>query len=332
MAFIATMRCEENDCDESLQIAGEDFSRWPRLAALVQRALGKKAVRTGIVYPLSAEALTAACQAHHAGLIQAVLYGPKIKIHALAKRHSQSLSGITIVDTADEPRLCAQIAVEDCKPDTSSDLSAPLGALMKGSLHTDELMTAVVAKTSGLRTQRRISHLFVFDAPRYSKIFGVSDAVVNIAPDLDTKMSIVQNAVDAMIRLGITQPKVALLAALEGLNPDIAATVDAAAMIKLAKGSQLSNASVAGAFGFDIAISARAAHIKGVDSQVAGEADLLIAPDINVGNILYKSLVYMGDAACAGVVLGATVPIILTSRADSVVSRIASCALSKLVS
>ncbi len=308
-----------------------DFSAWPRLATLMQRAKKHGGARTGVVYPMSVEALSAACLAHRAGLMQAVLYGPLRSLKLLARSNAISLEEIEIVDTADDPKICAQIAVEDCKPHGTLHGAATLTALMKGSLHTDDLLAAVVSKANGLRTERRISHVFIFDVPRYHKLLGLADAVVNIAPDLKTKQSIIQNAVDALHRLEIALPKVGVLAAVEGLNPNIQATVDAAELIALAEAGEITGAMIGGAFGFDNAISARAAKIKGIQSEVAGDVDLLIAPDLNAGNILYKSFVYMGGAECAGVVLGAAVPIILTSRADSITSRIASCGLASLL-
>jgi phosphate acetyltransferase len=308
-----------------------DFSAWPRLANLMAQARKQGGARTGVVFPMSSESLGAACIAHRAGLIQAVLYGPSGGLKALAHANGFSLDGLELVDTADDPKICAQLAVEDCKPKGSPGLSAPLAALMKGSLHTDDLLGAVVAKGIGLRTARRISHVFIFDLPRYHKLLALADAVVNISPDLKSKQGIVQNAVDALHKIGLSQPKVGVLAAVEGVNPNIQATVDAAGLIKLAQEGAITGAMIGGAFGFDNAISARAAKIKGIQSEVAGDVDLLIAPDLNAGNILYKSFVYMGGAECAGVVLGAAVPIILTSRADSVTSRIASCGLASLL-
>jgi phosphate acetyltransferase len=308
-----------------------DFSAWPRLADLMGQAKKRGGARTGVVYPMSFESLSAACMAHRAGLMQAVLYGPMRALMSLALANQLSLDGIELIDSADDPKVCAQLAVEDCKPKRDRAGAEPLAALMKGSLHTDDLLAAVVAKGTGLRTERRISHIFIFDLPKYHKLLGLADAVVNIAPDLKAKQGIVQNAVDALHRVGIIQPKVAVLAAVEGLNPNIQATVDAAALIACAEVGDITGAMIGGAFGFDNAISSRAARIKGIHSDVAGDADLLISPDLNAGNILYKSFIYMGGAECAGVVLGAAVPIILTSRADSVISRIASCGLASLL-
>lgn len=317
-------------------VAGEwpGMQAWPRLTALLDRARQKGGVRTGVVYPLSFEALEAALEAHRLGLMHAVLYGPRDALLALADKHQMSLAGVEMVDTPADPAACARLAVSHCHAGNlpADQPGRVLKALMKGSLHTDELLAAVVAREGGLRTARRISHVFVFDIPAYHKLLLLADAVVNIAPDLRTKQSIVQNAIDAAQTIGIARPKVAALAAVEGLNPNIQATVDAASLVAMARSGEIKGALVDGAFGFDNAISARAARIKGIQSEVAGDADLLIAPDLNAGNILYKSFIYMAGAECAGVVLGAAVPVILTSRADSVACRIASCGLASLLS
>jgi phosphate acetyltransferase len=297
---------------------------WPRLAKLLEAAHHKGAAKTGIVFPMSEPSLSAACQAHRLGLIEAVLYGPKEQITALASKHSVALGGIAIVDTPNNATTCAARAVADCK-------SGALAALMKGSLHTDELLGPVVARDTGLRTDRRISHVFVFDVPSYPKLLMVADAVVNIAPDLKSKFSIVQNAIDAARQIGVAEPKVAILAAVEVVQDSIPATTDAAALLRMAAEGKITGAILGGPFGFDNAVSKRAAQIKGIDSPVAGDADILIAPDLNSGNILYKSLIYMAGAECAGVVLGTSVPIILTSRADSETCRVASCALASLL-
>jgi phosphate acetyltransferase/phosphate butyryltransferase len=203
-------------------------------------------------------------------------------------------------------------------------------ALMKGSLHTDELMSAVVNKDTGLRGTTRISHAFVFDLPRYPKLLALADCVVNIAPDLKTKKDIVGNAIALLRHLGISHPKVGIVTAVETVNPAIAATLDAQALVQMAHEGAWPGAIVEGPMGFDNAISAEAARIKKMNSQVAGDADLLIMPDLNAGNMLYKSFNYIGGGDCAGLVLGAAVPIVLTSRADSLQSRLASVALAVL--
>jgi len=202
--------------------------------------------------------------------------------------------------------------------------------LMKGSLHTDELMAAVVNKDTGLRGSSRISHAFVFDLPRYHKLLALADCVVNIAPDLKTKKDIVGNAVALLHKLGIAQPKVGIVAAVEVVNPSIPATLDAQALVEMALAGAWPGAIVEGPFGFDNAFSAEAARIKKIESKVAGDADLLLMPDLNAGNMLYKSFNYVGGGDCAGLVLGARVPIVLTSRADSLQSRMASVALAVL--
>jgi phosphate acetyltransferase/phosphate butyryltransferase len=201
---------------------------------------------------------------------------------------------------------------------------------MKGSLHTDELMAAAVNKEHGLRGSSRISHAFVFDLPRYHKLLALADCVVNIAPDLKTKKDILGNAVGLLHKLGIAQPKVGIVAAVEVVNPAIPATLDAQALVEMAHAGAWPGAIVEGPFGFDNAFSAEAARIKKIDSQVAGDADLLLMPDLNAGNMLYKSFNYVGGGDCAGLVLGAQVPIVLTSRADSLQSRMASVALAVL--
>jgi phosphate acetyltransferase len=300
------------------------IDNWPRLAVLLAKAQLKGAAKTGIVFPMSEPSLSAACQAHRMGLIEAVLYGPQKQIEALAEIHNVDLTGIEIVNTDNDANRCTQLAVADCK-------SHYLQALMKGSLHTNELLGPVVARRTGLLTARRLSHLFVFDVPTYPKLLMLADAVVNIAPKLKSKFSIVQNAIDAAQQIGVAQPKVAILAAVEMVQDSIPATTDAAALLRMAAEGKITGGLLGGPFGFDNAVSKRAAQIKGIDSPVAGDADILIAPDLNSGNILYKSLIYMAGAECAGVVLGTSVPIILTSRADSETCRVASCALASLL-
>jgi phosphate acetyltransferase len=302
----------------------QGMETWPRLAKLLEAAQSKGAAKTGIVFPMSEPSLRAACEAHRLKIIEAVIYGPSALLNALAQKSGIDLVGIRIIDTPNDATACAKQAVADCK-------SGQLAALMKGSLHTDELLAPVVARDTGLRTDRRISHVFVFDVPTYPKLLMVADAVVNISPDLKSKFSIVQNAIDAALKIGVSNPKVAILAAVEIVQENIPATIDAAALLAMADEGKITGGILGGPFGFDNAVSKKAAHIKGITSTVAGDADILIAPDLNAGNILYKSLIYMAGAECAGVVLGTTVPIILTSRADSEICRIASCALASLL-
>jgi phosphate acetyltransferase len=302
----------------------ESLAAWPKLAALVASARNKGTIRTGVVFPMSEQSLSAACEAHRLGIIEAVLYGPESLIKAIAEQHGISLAGVAIVNTSDNPKECATQAINDCKAGT-------LGALMKGSLHTDEFLGAAASRRSGLLTKRRMSHVFVFDVPSYPKLLLLADAVVNVAPSLKSKVSIVQNAIDAAHKIGLPHPMVAILAAVEMVQANIPATLDAAALVDMAAQGRIAGATLDGPFGFDNAVSETAARIKGISSPVAGHADILIAPDLNSGNILYKSLIYMAGAECAGVILGISVPMILTSRADSQNSRIASCALANLM-
>ena len=300
----------------------------PRLAALVERArehaAANGAARVGIVYPGDALALDAAARMLDAGIATPVLIGPRDVIARAAEAAGVDLSRFELIETADVPAEAALRA-------TTLARSGDLQALMKGSLHTDELMSAIVNKATGLRSNTRISHAFLFDLPRYPKLLALADCVVNIAPDLKAKRDILGNAVRLLQTLGIAQPKVGIVAAVETVNPAIPATLDAQALVELARAGEWPGAIVDGPFGFDNAISAEAARIKKIASPVPGDADLLLMPDLNAGNMLYKSFNYIGGGDCAGLVLGATVPVVLTSRADSLQSRIASVALAVLV-
>ncbi|MGH8821532.1 MAG: bifunctional enoyl-CoA hydratase/phosphate acetyltransferase [Rhodoferax sp.] len=298
----------------------------PRLFGLVRRAQQRAATHApavGLVYPCDALALSAAAQIAAAGIARPVLIGPAESIHRAADAAGVDISQFEVVDTADTGSGAALRA-------TALAREGVVGALMKGSLHTDELMSAVVHKETGLRGTARISHAFLFDLPRYPKLLALADCVVNIAPNLQTKRDIVGNAIALLQRLGIAHPKVAIVAAVETVNPAIPATVDAQALVQMAQQGAWPGAMVEGPFGFDNAISAEAARIKKIDSQVSGDADLLIMPDLNAGNMLYKSFNYIGGGDCAGLVLGAKVPVVLTSRADSLHSRMASVALAAL--
>lgn len=299
----------------------------PRLAELVERGRQGSATpagpRVGIVYPCDALALNAAVSMADAGIAQPVLIGPRAAISQAADAAGVDLRRFEMTETGATPQHAALHA-------TMLVHSGAVGALMKGSLHTDELMSAVVDKATGLRTQRRISHAFVFDLPRYHKLLMLADCVVNIAPDLKTKRDIVSNAIDLLRALGIGSPKVGIVAAVETVNPAIPATLDAQALVLMARDGAWPGAIVEGPLGFDNAFSAEAARIKKIDSQVAGDADLLLMPDLNAGNMLYKSFNYVGGGDCAGLVSGARVPIVLTSRADSPHARLASVALAVL--
>lgn len=295
----------------------------PHLDRLVADATALGPARMAVAFPCSASALEAALAAHKLGLIEPLLVGPGHRIEAIAKEKGFDLSGAQLVDAADSPVAAAQASVA-----LARDGRAEL--IMKGSLHTDELMATAVARDSGLRTGRRVSHAFVFDVPSYPKPLLIADCVINISPGLMEKRDIAQNAIDLAHALGIAQPYVAILSAVETINPAIPGTVEAAALSKMAERGQLTGAVVDGPLAFDVAISREAAGIKGVSSPVPGRADLLIVPNLEAGNMLYKELVYLAGAECAGIVLGTSVPVVLTSRADSPQSRVASCALAVL--
>ena len=294
----------------------------PRLSALIERAKTLPSLVTAVVYANDALSLQAAIAAARAGLIEPVFYGCEARIRALAEQLHLPLPG-RIEETGESAVEAARRAVRDAADNR-------VAALMKGGLHTDELMAAVVARESGLRTETRITHTFIFDLPRYEKLIALTDAVINIAPDVRTKADAITNAVRLLIKLGIQAPKVAILAAVETVHERIPATIDAHALVELAFSGRFGSAMVEGPFGFDNAISATAAAAKGIVSAVAGCPDLLVVPDLNSGNMLYKSFVYVGGGECAGIVQGARVPIILTSRADSQFSRVASCALASI--
>lgn len=292
--------------------------RYPLLQKLINESKGSK--RLGIVFPLSEPALETAVQIREQALCAPVFIGPKDQITLLAKKLSIDIHGIEIVDTPNNPVEAAQVAVTLSK-------SGALTALMKGSLHTEDLMGPVVSK-EGLRTTRRTSHLFLFELGNYHKLIGISDCVVNIAPTVEHKKHILLNSLDALAKIGINKAKVAIIAATEVVNPSMQATVDAKTLVDLQRDEPFfPGALIEGPFGFDNAISAASAKTKGIDSMVSGDPDLLLAPDLQAGNILYKSLIYMAGAECAGAILGTSVPIILTSRSDSVFSRVASTAL-----
>jgi phosphotransacetylase len=292
------------------------------LETIVAHAKRLPPIRVGVVHPCDSLSLEGALAARDEQIIIPVLIGPRAKIEAAARASGVSLAGVEIVD-APHSHAAAEQAVDLVR-------RGKLAALMKGSLHTDEVMSAVVRKDNGLRTERRISHVFVLDAPSYCKPLFVTDAAINIYPSLDDKRDIVQNAIDLAHALGIERPKVALLSAIETVDAKIISTIDAAALCKMADRGQISGALLDGPLAFDNAISPEAAKSKNIVSQVAGDADILVAPDLEAGNILAKQLVFLAGAQDAGLVLGARVPIILTSRADDVRSRVASSALAQI--
>src|SRR6187549_377562 len=290
--------------------------------ALLERCRSLEPVPTAVAHPCEHSALAAAVEAGAEGLIAPILVGPAATIQALAAKHGIDLANVRIVD-APHSHAAAAKAVALVRQGEAE-------LLMKGSLHSDELLGAVVAKETGLRTGRRVSHVFIMDVPTYHKVLTVTDAAINIAPTLEDKVHIIQNAVDLVTSLGVTKPKVAILAAVETVTSKLPATIDAAALCKMADRGQITGALVDGPLAFDNAISAEAARIKGIKSEVAGDPDILLVPDLEAGNILAKQLTFLANADSAGLVLGAKVPIILTSRADSVRSRIASCAVAVL--
>ena len=298
----------------------------PRLQGLVERARehARHGVpRIAIVHPCDALALQAAVAIDREGIGQPLLVGDPQAMARAAGAVGVDLSAFEQVHAGDGGPGAAQRA-------TALARDGAVAALMKGSLHTDELMSAVVHRDDGLRTERRISHAFVFDLPRYPKLLALADCVVNIAPDLRTKLDILGNAIGFLQRLGVERPKVGVVAAVESVNPQIPATLHARELVEHAGRGHWPGAVVEGPFGFDNVISAEAARIKGLQSEVAGDADLLLMPDLNAGNMLYKSFVYIGGGDCAGLVLGTRVPVVLTSRADSQQARLASAALALL--
>ena len=290
---------------------------------LLARCKALTPVSTAVVHPCEVTALTGAVEAAAAGLIRPIYVGPAARIAEVASKGGINLGSAEIVDAPHSHGAAAKAValVREGKAEL----------IMKGSLHTDELLGAVVARESGLRTGRRISHVFIMDVPTYHKILVVTDGAINIAPSLEDKVDICQNAIDLAISLGVKPPKLALLAAVETVTSKMPATIDAAALCKMADRGQISGALLEGPLAFDNAISAEAARTKGIKSEVAGDPDILVVPDLEAGNILAKLLSFLANADSAGLVLGARVPIILTSRADSVRARIASCAVAMLV-
>ncbi|MEP9386433.1 bifunctional enoyl-CoA hydratase/phosphate acetyltransferase [Mesorhizobium sp. KR9-304] len=297
--------------------------RHDRYQAFVKQARALPPVRAAIVHPCSAAAISGAMEAREMGLIEPILVGPEHKIRAAAEAAKVSLEGVAI-EPVEHSHAAAARAVELA-------VAGKVAILVKGSLHTDELLGAVVAPDSGLRTERRVSHVFAMDVPAYHKPLIVTDAAINIQPTLEHKRDICQNAVDMFRRLGMDEPRVAVLAAVETVNPKMPATLDAAALTVMAARGQITGAKVDGPLAFDNAISPDAARTKGIVSPVAGQADILLVPDLEAGNMLAKQLIYFGGATAAGLVLGARVPIVLTSRSDSLSARIASAALAKMV-
>ena len=302
--------------------APQSGSKYDRLIAIAKSV---PTVSTVVVYPCDESSLRGAIESAEAGIIQATLVGPAARIKDVAARHKLDISDCEIVDTAPTEAAAATRGVELIHAGKGE-------VLMKGSLHTDEIMRAVTAKVGGLRTDRRISHVFIMDVPAYADTIFVTDAAINIFPDLDAKRDIVQNAVDLFNQAGFgtTPPRVAILSAIETVNSKIPSTIEAAALCKMAERKQITGALLDGPLAFDNAIDLEAARIKGIKSEVAGRAQILVVPDLESGNMLAKNLIYFAKADAAGIVLGARVPVVLTSRADSARSRMASAAVAAL--
>lgn len=328
---------DENVIDgEAVVIAPPKKVRRPRVALanghlhevgahykeLIEATCDLAPIVTAVIHPCDATSLSGAVEAKSQGLITPVLVGPAAKIKALAKVENICLDGIEI-DDVPHSHAAAERAVALVRNGTAQ-------AIMKGKLHTDEMMQPILNRETGLRTDRRMSHIFVLDVPHYPKPLFITDAAINIYPTLEEKRDIVQNAIDLAQALGIETPKVAVLSAVETIYPKIASTVEAAALCKMADRGQITGGLLDGPLAFDNAISKAAAAIKGIKSEVAGDADILVVPDLEAGNMIAKQLIYLAGADAAGIVIGARVPIILTSRADGTMSRLASCAIAQL--
>jgi phosphate acetyltransferase len=289
---------------------------------LLTRAKSVTPASTLVVHPCDESSLRAAIEAADAGLIVPTLVGPAQKINSVARQHQFDISRFQIVDAPHSDAAAAKAVqmIHEAKGEL----------LMKGSLHTDELMRAVTASATGLRTGRRISHVFIVDVPHHDETLFITDAAINIFPDLDVKRDIVQNAIDLFTAVGLGTPRVAILSAVETVTSKIPSTIEAAALCKMADRGQITGGILDGPLAFDNAVDPEAARIKGIESPVAGKAQILVVPDLEAGNMLAKNLIFLSKADSAGLVLGARVPIILTSRADSVRSRLASCAAAVL--
>ena len=305
-----------------IEMPGIHLARHQRHQDLLARAAGP-AIAVAVAHPCDAASLGAASEGAAAGLIDPILVGPAAKIRAAALAAGLDIAAFRLVD---EPHSHAAAARA-----VALVRAGEAALLMKGSLHTDELMRAVIARDTGLRTERRLSHVYIMDVPSYPRLLLITDGAVNVTPSLEEKRDIVQNAIDLAQVLGIAQPRVAILAAVETVNPAMPSTLDAAALCKMADRGQITGGLLDGPLAFDNAVSPEAARQKGIVSEVAGRADILVAPDLEAGNMLAKQLSFMAGADAAGVVCGARVPIILTSRADSARTRIASCAVAVLM-
>ena len=305
---------------QHVTVESREHDKYDRLLAV---AKGLPPLRAAVVHPCDQSSLGAVIEAASLGLIEPILVGPEQKIGAIAAALKADLSQFRIVNAA-HSHDAADKAVALVRAGEAE-------ALMKGSLHTDEVMGAVVRRDGGLRTARRLSHCFVMDVPRHDSPLIITDAAINIAPTLEDKRDIVQNAIDLARALRIQNVKVAILSAMETVNPKVPSTIEAAALCKMADRGQITGAVLDGPLALDNAIDLGAAKVKNINSPVAGQANVLVVPDLEAGNMLAKSLTFLADADAAGIVLGARVPIILTSRADSHITRLASCAVASLV-
>lgn len=303
--------------------AAQATRRHEKYDRLVKSAQALPKLKVAVAYPCDAASLGAVLEAVELGLIEPSLVGPSAAINAVAKKIGKDISALPIVEAADT-MAAAREAVNLVR-------SGNADALMKGSLHTDELMGAVVSREGGLRTARRISHCFVMDVPAHDTALIITDAAINIAPTLEDKVHIVQNAIDLAQALKVDQVRVAILSAMETVNSKVPSTIEAAALCKMAERGQITGGILDGPLALDNAVDLGAAKTKKIDSPVAGRANVLVVPDLEAGNMLAKSLSFLADADAAGIVLGARVPIILTSRADSTITRLASCAVASLV-
>jgi phosphate acetyltransferase len=308
----------------AMPAAASGTQRASKYDKLIAAAKNAPTVSTIVVHPCDESSLRGAIESAEADIIKAILVGPAARIRETAARHNLNISGYELVDTAPTEAAAAAKGVELIQEGRGQ-------VLMKGSLHTDEIMRAVTAKVGGLRTDRRISHVFIMDVPAYADTVFVTDAAINIFPDLDVKRDIIQNAVDLYNEAGFgTIPRVAILSAVETVTSKIPSTIEAAALCKMADRKQITGALLDGPLAFDNAIDMEAARIKGIKSEVAGRAQILVVPDLESGNMLAKNLTYFAKADSAGIVLGARVPVVLTSRADSARSRMASAAVAAL--
>jgi phosphotransacetylase/acyl dehydratase len=307
-------------CPEPPEVAVQAHSKYQ---ALLERCRGLAPARAAVAFPCDDVSLAAAVEAAQAGLIEPILVGPPGRIADIAAGHGLNIAAFRVVEATDDHEAAAR-AVELVRKGEAE-------MLIKGALHTDVLLHEVVQRDTGLRTERRLSHAFIMDVPTYHKPLLLTDCAINIYPTLDDKVSICQNAIDLAHTLGVSQPKVAVLSAVETVNPKITATLEASALCKMADRGQITGGLVDGPLGMDNAISKTAAEVKHIRSEVAGDADVLLVPDLEAGNMLAKQLTFMANADAAGIVLGARVPIVLTSRSDNVQARLASCAIGLLV-